>query len=411
MTIIEFYDKVSLDNIAGAMLCNADRVILVGDHRGKMERSMRIYESILRNRNNNTTLSYMSINRNNLQNIVSVLSQIALSDDECVFDLTGGEDLYLVGIGIVMNKFEGHVQCHRFNFHNNMLYDCDADGNVCSTRPFSISIEETVSMYGGMVVKDENRPLHTYNWDLTDDFYGDIEIMWDICKRDVGLWNLQTAIIGMQCDITHNEDSLEFFASYDLVSSTLSQKRIEYVKFIGFLKELLQHGIISSLNTNNGLYFEFKNQQTKRCLVLPGQILELIIAKKMRALTNKDGTPLYNEVNVGVVIDWDRTDEDNIYRTINEIDIMAMKGAIPIFISCKNGNFDENELYKLSTVSERFGNKYAKKVLIATKLDKFGLRSDYLRARMKDMEIRCIDNITSLTNDQLDATLRSLWIN
>ena len=38
MTIIEFYDKVAIENIAGAMLCNADKIILVGDSKKKMER-------------------------------------------------------------------------------------------------------------------------------------------------------------------------------------------------------------------------------------------------------------------------------------------------------------------------------------------------------------------------------------
>ena len=43
MTIIEFYDKTSLDNIAGALLCNADHIILIGDNRKKMEKSKVAY--------------------------------------------------------------------------------------------------------------------------------------------------------------------------------------------------------------------------------------------------------------------------------------------------------------------------------------------------------------------------------
>ncbi len=40
MTIIEFYDKNAIENIAGALLCAPERVIFVGDKHKKMEKSM-----------------------------------------------------------------------------------------------------------------------------------------------------------------------------------------------------------------------------------------------------------------------------------------------------------------------------------------------------------------------------------
>ena len=50
MTIIEFYDKTSLDNIAGALLCEVDHIVLIGDNRGKMAESKVIYDKILQGR-------------------------------------------------------------------------------------------------------------------------------------------------------------------------------------------------------------------------------------------------------------------------------------------------------------------------------------------------------------------------
>jgi hypothetical protein len=129
----------------------------------------------------------------------------------------------------------------------------------------------------------------------------------------------------------------------------------------------------------------------------------------MRSIKDKNGAPLYHDVKVGVVIDWDRAEEDEEYRTINEIDVVAMKGSIPIFISCKNGDFDANELYKLNTVAEHFGNKYSKKVLISTELDKLGEKSDYIRARMDDMGIRSVENVDEMNDSELERVLRSLW--
>ena len=131
----------------------------------------------------------------------------------------------------------------------------------------------------------------------------------------------------------------------------------------------------------------------------------------MKSLTDSEGNPLYNEVIVGAVIDWDRSDEDNAYRTINEIDVLAMKGAIPIFISCKNGNFDENELYKLTTVADHFGEKYAKKVLVATSISDFGEQGMYLRQRAKDMNIKLIEGVQDIDDVELEKKLRNIWNN
>ena len=45
----------------------------------------------------------------------------------------------------------------------------------------------------------------------------------------------------------------------------------------------------------------------------------------------------------------------------NEIDVIALEGYTPIFISCKNGNVDKMAFYELDTVAKRFGGKYVKK--------------------------------------------------
>ena len=39
----------------------------------------------------------------------------------------------------------------------------------------------------------------------------------------------------------------------------------------------------------------------------------LAIAQRLRSITDKDGSPLYNDVRVGVVIDWDGEDENQAY--------------------------------------------------------------------------------------------------
>ena len=130
----------------------------------------------------------------------------------------------------------------------------------------------------------------------------------------------------------------------------------------------------------------------------------------MMSLKDKNGSPLYHDVRVGVVIDWDGGGSADGHRTINEIDVMAMKGAIPVFISCKNGTFDVGELYKLNTVAQRFGDKYSKKILVTPKLENSS-KYEHVFARMSDMGIRPITNVAEKDDAQTARILRSLWCN
>lgn len=54
-----------------------------------------------------------------MQTIIDALSMFVEQYDDCVFDLTGGEDLYLVASGIVSERYrDKNIQMHRFNIRN-----------------------------------------------------------------------------------------------------------------------------------------------------------------------------------------------------------------------------------------------------------------------------------------------------
>lgn len=85
-----------------------------------------------------------------------------------------------------------------------------------------------------------------------------------------------------------------------------------------------------------------------------------------------------------------------------------MKGLVPILISCKNGMTDTDELYKLQTVANRFGGGYAKKVLITTYLRKSERSLESLKQRAKEMKIRLIENVHSMSFEEFKNKLKNL---
>ena len=77
--------------------------------------------------------------------------------------------------------------------------------------------------------------------------------------------------------------------------------------------------------------------------------------------------------------------------------MVAVRGVTPLFISCKNGDVDEEEVYKLHTVAERFGGPGAKMLLVATDYDEKQHRHPV--QRMRDMGISLISNPEKLTRE------------
>ena len=143
-----------------------------------------------------------------------------------------------------------------------------------------------------------------------------------------------------------------------------------------------------------------------RLLTVAGLALELKVFKAA-SFVEKFGKKVYDSAVNGVCIDWDGRVHDHGagYDTENEIDVMLTRGGIPTFISCKNGFFDANELYKLSSVAQRFGGEYAKKVLVASSLKKLGNSAGYILERARDMDITVIDGITEMSDQELERRL------
>lgn len=410
MTIIEFFDKAAIENVLSALLCGPDRVIFIGDSTKRMNRSLKAYREVLQGRDLNVELLCRGVRKNDLRAIVDTLTSIVEREDDCVFNLDGGEDLYLVAVGMVAQKYPDKVRLHRFNVRSNAIVDCDADGNDRLSGPIEISVAENVRIYGGSVVGWDSHTDGTVDWQFDEEFRRDLEAMWQICRRDPRDWN--NMINTLDCVSTRiaQADGDSFHADGKSARAALKRSGDRYVVERGILEALEQAGLIRNLDIlEDSVSFDFKNRQVRKCLTKAGQVLELVVHLAALDAGDGDGMPVYNDVRSGVYIDWDAYLEPEGQADVsNEIDVFAMKGAVPVFISCKNGFVDVDELYKLSHVAHRFGGRYARKVLVATRLD--DQSSDkYIRARAEDMGIRIVENLAELEPERRSRLMASLW--
>ena len=410
MTIVEFFDKDAIENIVSTLLCEPERVIFVGSKKSDMERAIEVYKRIAEEGNIQVEFDCRPVNHNDMPAIIRTLSAIVEECGECTFDLTGGEDLYLAAVGAVFHNYPDKVQLHRFNIRNGRLYDCDADGRVEETVRDSISCGELIGAFGGRIVTCEDKPNGTFTWDYTEDFKEDIWAMWRICCRNILAWNTQiNALDGINEWQQLPPEELNITVNKDLAGEALPHRGKTCAFLYEVLRPLEEQALISNLSMKGDyLSLTFKNEQVKRCLTKAGQILEVLIS--MLALEQSDDAdePLYDDVMTGVLIDWDGPAETHPTDVENEIDVVLMKGLMPVFVSCKNGFVKTEELYKFNTVADRFGGKYVVKVLIASDLTRFGTEED-LRARAEEMNICLVTGLTDLDERELRRVVQLLY--
>lgn len=423
MTLVEFFDRDDVENVCSAFAGTPDRVLLLGKNLKLMKRRCARYAQVLEERGVKPEFVCRALNVNNLSAVTDALCRVVEEYGDCVVDLTGGEDLYLVAAGVVSERFrDKNVQMHRFNVKNNTVTDVDADGvTLLSCQAPRLSVEENVKIYGGDVKYGNLKRGATVKWELTDPFKADINAMWDICRRDPRLWNNQIAVLDIADSLSDSRDPLHTRVAASRLGDAAEDAGVGYVASRRVLSALEEAGLITDFSADGGVFeLRYKDPQIKYCLNAAGQALEMKIYLAALEATDDKGEKVYNDALNGVCIDWDgEFGEDAGVNTANEIDVMMMRGMVPVFVSCKNGRVDMNELYKLDSVASRFGGKYAKKVLVASSLED-GSFAESLRQRAGDMGIRIVEGysrgghkraLTQMTDAELNRVVRSLWSN
>lgn len=412
MTYIEFFDRISVVNICACLTNIPERVVLVGGETKAMLRYADYYRRVFRGRGHEVEFICKSVRKNSLSSVVDTLLEVIGTYGDCAVDLTGGDDLALVAMGIVYERCaQMDIQLHRFNIRNNTIYDCDEDGLTIRHDPLLLTVEENIRIYGGDVVYDEDIPGATHRWQMDEEFDTDIQRMWEICRGNPRLWNTQVNILAAaETFREENEDPLATDAQVGVLMTHMEQTGARFVALKGFLKSLYLDGLLDFYYCDDSmLSVIYKNEQVKRCLTKAGLVLEMKVYSALRSIREPDGSPMY-DVLQGVWLDWDGQ-FSNVKggNTANEVDVIAMKGVVPIFISCKNGILNSDELYKLNSVAERFGAEHAKKVLITTALDDSQPYAAAFRQRAEDMKIRIVDDLQQLSEREIDKMMRNLW--
>ncbi len=400
---IEFLDKEPIENMITCLNYKVDKVIFFG-YKEDIEVKREQTEAFLKRRCHVEEVEFYELSRTNLDdallNMSEVIDREQSKGNQVFFDVTGGEDLVLIAFGML--AAQKSLAMHKYDIETGWLYELNGTHiSACSetaaasqetqqaAKPIALSqaatkqdilldIDKYIEMFGGKV----NYTLQKDTKSLDDlDFADDVAALWEICNRYKKSWNIFSEFLRDYC-----QPDIDLFVTLDIAEvradikkgKKFGRKDIKHI-----FDECVDIGVFKNFydmtdNLGETCTFSYKNEEIQDVLWDAGAVLEL--HTYMQESVNSQ------DCKVGVHLDWDGVIEGRWGNdTVNEIDVLSLRGYIPTFISCKNGNVDQMALYELETVASRFGGKYSKKVLVAPQ----GMNKAHrIRAREMGIEVR-----------------------
>lgn len=376
----EFLDQEPIENIITCLHYKVDKVVFFGDKDIIIEKKNRT-ERFLKKYCKVGEVEFKEISDTDLSGVVEVMRNAINKEreqgNECYFDVTGGEGLTLLAFGMLSKELQ--VTMHRYDVEKDEILEFDKDyteriSKKVPSQHIRLNLDKLIEMHGGVISYKHNKSYKEQH-DAGD--MADIQKLWKINQRFEKEWN-QFAMF-----LARYAQDMMVDLSADIVNADIKARRS-----IGSTKKLSQIldacgevGVLRNVKHERGRYsFTYKNEFVKSCMCDSGSVLE-----QYTFLQEQDNQGNV-DCRVGVHIDWDgvlhmEQGED----VLNEIDVLSMYGNVPVFISCKGGNVDQNALYELETVASRFGGKYAKKVLVVSKPLSRGhaLRAEEMKIEVK----------------------------
>ena len=350
-TLIELYDERAIENILAPDMFRPKRIVYlcpaeVSQDRKRQEKM----KSFFHRRGWDPELIFMEASRYKADRILRQLLSIGEKYPDCALDVTGGSDAGLFAAGMFTAQMG--VPAFTYSRKMNRFYDISgadfADDLLCD---LAYSVEDFFLMAGGTLLpgRVDNAILSKYLEDF-DPFF-------DCFLRFRRDW---TDIISYIQRISPAEygkiPPLSIQGKYTVKGdrgsrNSANEAALEEFARIGFIQDL-------KIVSGESVAFQFRDATVRAWLRDVGSVLELYSYKACI------DAGIFHDVISSAVVRWD--DVKGHGSVSNEIDVMAARGVIPLFISCKVSDIKTEALNELAILRDRFGGKGAKAAIVTT---------------------------------------------
>lgn len=384
-TLIKFYDKDTLKNIAAVLSLKPKKIVYLYD-KGMTDLSG--FRSLGKCFQRNLPGLKMDIYAVDILS-VGEISRTAIriiekeGADGCSMELTGGSELMMVagykaatamGIPLLYTDLVGH-----------RILDLSIDQEVC---PVSIlTLEDFLDAKGACLMGESHQAPAPERYDA-------ILKMAKFLFRHLSEWKTTCSFLQV---VAASQPPQERRINS---KETVTMKNGKKVSVDGrILREFEKNGFITGLVfADERVRFSFCSLEDKGYCINYGVWLELYVY----VAAAKSGA--FADVKLGTMIDWDAY--DGVAIAGNEIDVILMENSLPIFISCKLRDADTATINELLVAKKRLGGWFSKGVIVTFSMEKRENTGTYKRA--KELGLELLDAEDILAEDFADRLVDAI---
>lgn len=347
-TLIELYDERPIENVlATEVFCPERTVFLCPAEIAQSNLARSKLKEYFLHRGLATELVFLGSSLYKSNKVERQLRTVTETYPDCVLDITGGTDAALFACGKLCA--EADIPAFTYSRRRNCFYEIHnaafAEELECTVQH---NVEDCFLMAGGALREGrvDNAILGRY--------MGVIEPFFRLYLRHRTDW---TRIVGYIQRASQVEKGMPIPLHVEAPYTVKGERGSRIDAPERALQDLEKLGFLSAVRVEEDrVSFDFKDEQIRTWLRDIGSVLELYIYKACV------DAGIFNDVRTSAVVDWEGDfRQDNV---TNEIDVMAMQGILPVFISCKTCEVSTEALNELAVLRDRFGGQAAKAAIV-----------------------------------------------
>lgn len=348
-TLIEFYEERAIENVLAPDLFRPERVVYLcpAEIARDKNRQQKI-KTFFRRRGWNPEVEFLESSFYSAEKILQQLLSIADRCPECALDITGGTDaaLFAGGMFASQRKIPSFTYSRKQNRFFNISGASFVEKVECS---LAYRVEDFFLMAGGTM--GQGRVDNDRLYDYLDDF----DRFFAVYLHHRRKWtDIITYLQKISPGNKGEEPPLEVTGRYTVkgehgMPNSANEVALRELEKIGFLRDL-------KIITGESVHFNFRDATIRAWLRDIGSVLELYTYK-----TCLD-TGVFSSVVSSAVVHWDEV--RGHAAVSNEIDVVAVRGVVPLFLSCKTCDVRTEAINELAILRDRFGGKTARAAIV-----------------------------------------------
>ena len=346
-TLIELYDERPIENVLGTEMFHPQELVLLCppevESKSVLKRSL---EEYFKHRGCQVKLTLVPVSLLDAAKVEKRLREILQTRKDCVIDISGGTDAALFAAGAV-SALPG-VGVITYSRRKNEFFEIQ-NAPYARSLPCTVTLDamSCFLMAGGRLLAGRSAGVRL------DDRLDQINAIFSVFAKFRKIWHSQ--ILYMQ-HASSSEPGMLFVESPRTIRADRGMATVSEP----FLRMLAEKELLWNLRLNEQtVSFEFPDETIRFWLRDIGAVLELEVYRACRQ------AGCFDDVVLSAVVNWEGGETQRNAVT-NEIDVMAVRGIMPMFISCKTNEIKTEALNELAILRDRFGGKGSRAMIVTS---------------------------------------------